>query len=107
MATGVVPGLDWEGEWWHLVLIGLVFGLVNTIVKPILTLFSLPAVVLTLGLFLLVINWLMFTLVVALSAPERLDLGLTSTDGWATFFGSLVVSVVTWGLTAMFPPAKA
>lgn len=106
VATGVVPGLEWDGEWWYLLLIGLVFGLVNTVIKPILTLLSLPVVVITLGLFILVINWAMLALVVWLSAPERLDLGLTSSGGWATFFGSLVVSVVTWALSAMVPAAR-
>jgi putative membrane protein len=64
-------------------------------VRPIITFFSLPIVVLTLGLFLLVVNAIALQLVVWMAAPERLDLGLTSTGFfWATFLGALTISLV-------------
>lgn len=67
----------------------------NFIVKPILNLLSLPFIVLTFGPFLLITNALVPELIVWLSYPERLDLGLTSTGFfWATFFGALVISFV-------------
>jgi putative membrane protein len=72
-----------------------VLSLVNAIVKPLMNLFSLPIVILTLGLFLLVTNALALQLVIWLSAPERLDLGISSTGFfWATFLGALVISVI-------------
>jgi putative membrane protein len=106
LATAVVPGLDWSGEWWQILLIGLVVGLVNTVLKPIFTVLSIPFLVVTLGLFIVVINWVLLAIVVWLSAPERLDLGLTSADGWSTFWGSVVVSVASWGLAVMTSPVR-
>ncbi len=95
IAFSIVPGLDFEGPFWKLVVVALLVALVNAIVKPLMNLFSLPIVILTLGLFLLITNALALQLVIWLSAPERLDLGITSTGFfWATFLGALVISVV-------------
>jgi putative membrane protein len=96
IAVAVLSGLDFEGTFWNLVLIGLILGVINAAVKPIVTLLSLPFIVLTLGLFLLVVNWLMFAITVWLSGPDRLDLGLTSTGFWSTFLGAALISVVSW-----------
>jgi putative membrane protein len=94
IAFSIVPGLDYE-ELWKLAVVALLVALVNAVVKPIMNLFSLPLVILTLGLFLLVTNALALQLVIWLSAPERLDLGITSTGFfWATFLGALVISIV-------------
>jgi len=95
IAFSVVPGLDWTGSFWNLVVVALLIGLANVIVKPLLVLLSLPVVILSLGLFLLITNALVLQLVIWLSEPERLDLGITSTGFfWATFLGALVISVV-------------
>jgi putative membrane protein len=95
VAFSIVPGLDFDGSIWNLIVIAVVLSLVNAIVKPLMNLLSLPLVILTLGLFLLVTNALALQLVIWLSEPERLDLGLTSTGFfWATFLGALVISVV-------------
>lgn len=97
VAVRLVPGLDFEGSWWAFLGVALLVSLANLIVKPILSLLSFPVVILTLGLFLLVINAVVLQLVVWLSGPSRLDLGLTSTGFfWATFLGALVISVVRW-----------
>jgi putative membrane protein len=95
VATEIVGGIQFEGSVWKLVLIAVVLSLVNAIVRPIMVVLSLPIVLLTLGLFLLITNALALQLVIWLAAPERLDLGLTSTGFfWATFLGALVISVV-------------
>ena len=95
VATAIVDGIQFEGPFWKLVLIAVVLSLVNAIVRPIMVVLSLPIVLLTLGLFLLITNALALQLVIWLAAPERLDLGLTSTGFfWATFLGALVISVV-------------
>jgi putative membrane protein len=95
VAFRIVPGLDFDGSIWNLILVAVVLSLVNAIVKPLMNLFSLPIVILTLGLFLLVTNALALQLVIWLSAPERLDLGISSTGFfWATFLGALVISVI-------------
>lgn len=95
VAVAIVPGLDFTGEWWQFLLLALILSVVNAVVKPVVKLLSLPVLLLTLGLFLLVINALMLSLTVWLADPARLDLGLTS-DGffWSTFLGALVISIV-------------
>ena len=97
VAVLLLDGLQLEeGAWLQLLIIALILGVANAVVKPILTVLSLPLVVLTLGLFLLVVNAIVLALVIALS--EALELGLSSDGfGW-TFLGALVVSLVSWGL---------
>lgn len=97
VAVRLVPGLDFDGSGWAFLGVAVLVALANMIVKPILSVLSFPVVIVTLGLFLLVINAIVLQLVVWLSAPERLDLGLSSTGFfWATFLGALVISVVRW-----------
>ncbi|MEX1163432.1 MAG: phage holin family protein [Nitriliruptor sp.] len=96
VAVQVVPGLDFEGSVVTLLLVALVLGIINAVVKPILTVLSLPFIILTLGLFLLVVNAIALWIVIRLSGA--LDLGLTSDGFGSTFLGALVVSLVAWGL---------
>jgi len=100
VAVGVIGGLEFEGSFWNLALIGLILGVINASIKPVLKVLSIPVIVLTLGLFLLIINWAMFAFVVWIAGPDRLDLGLSSTGFWATFFGALIVSVVSWAASS-------
>lgn len=97
VAVWLIPGLDFVGGDNAVLRFVVVSALVlaaNAIVKPILSIFSFPLILLTLGLFFLVINALVLQLVVWLST-DVLDLGLTSTGFfWATFLGAVVISVV-------------
>jgi putative membrane protein len=78
------------GQYGTYLWIGLIFGVVNAIVGPVLRLLSLPFVVLTLGLFLLVINAALLGLTAALS--DRL-----SVDGFGTaLIGGLILAIVGW-----------
>lgn len=79
--------------------IALILGLLNVIVRPILSLLTLPAIVLTLGLFLLVVNAIVLALTVAISGA--LGLGLSSQGfGW-TFLAALIVALVSWILESV------
>lgn len=79
-------------------------GLVNAFVKPILTLLSCPLVLLTLGLFLLIINAAMLMLASALSGAVGYKLEV---DGWgAALWGSILISIVTWFLSLFLPDKK-
>jgi len=91
---------DFEGDSWiGFLIVALVLGVLNAVVKPILTLLSLPAILLTLGLFLLVVNTIVLALTLWLS--EAFGLSLTSDGfGW-TFLAALIVSVVSWGLESL------
>jgi putative membrane protein len=92
VATRFVPGISFVGENYSALLgVALVFGVVNIVVKPILSLFSLPVVLVTLGLFLFVINGLMLMLTSYLSS--RLGLGFHVAGIIPAILGSLVVSV--------------
>jgi len=104
IAVWLVNGLEFDGNWWQFLIVAAIMGLANAIAKPILKLFSLPLIILTLGLFLLIVNALVLQLVVWISGPDVFDLGLTSTGFfWATFWGSIVVSIAGW-LIGIFLP---
>lgn len=99
VAVQLVPGLEFDGTWLALAGIAVVLGIINVVVKPLLTVLSLPLIVVTLGLFLLVINAVALAIVIAISGA--LDLGLTTTGFGATFVGAFVVSLVAWGLETL------
>ncbi|MBO0854635.1 MAG: phage holin family protein [Nocardia sp.] len=83
------------------VCVALVFGLVNALIKPIIKLLSLPLVVLTLGLFLLVINALMLWLTAKITETSQYGLRI---DGFAAaFIGAIIVTVVNWVLGILVP----
>jgi putative membrane protein len=104
VAVWLVNGFEFDGEWWQFLIAAAIMGLANAIAKPILKLFSLPLIILTLGLFLLVVNALVLQLVVWLSGPDVFDLGLTSTGFfWATFWASVVVSIAGWLISVILP----
>lgn len=93
-AIQIVPGLEHQAESGvSLLIIALIFGLVNALIRPIVILLTCPLILLTMGLFILVINTVMLSLTVWLS--RIFDLGLTSSSFWATFFGAVVISVVS------------
>ena len=93
VAVKVVNGIIFTGEWWKMIAIGAVFGIVNSLIKPLLTLFTLPLIILTLGLFTLIINTLMLLITAELSGP--FSLGLQINGFWAAFKGALIVSIVS------------
>ena len=102
IAVWIIDGLEFTGSWWQYVIVVVILGLANFIVKPILRLLSLPIILITLGLFLIVVNALVLQLGVWLSGVW--DLGLTSTGFfWATFLGAIVLSIATW-LLGIFVP---
>jgi putative membrane protein len=95
----LVPGVKIE-SFVTALIIAVVLGLVNAVIRPILVILTLPATVLTLGLFLFVINGLMFWLV------AEVVKGFTVTGFWAAFFGALVYSAITLVTSWIFFPNK-
>ena len=96
-AVYVVSGIEFVGEWWKLLLVALAFSLLNTYLRPILRILTLPISVLTMGIFLLVINAAMLLLTSAIS--EQLQLGFSIIDFGAAFLGAIVVAIVGWILS--------
>jgi len=93
IAVRFVPGITYRGDGLGFLGVAAVFGVLNLVVRPVLRLLSLPLVIVTLGLFLLVINGLMMWLTSSLS--EALGLGFHVAGFVPAFLGALVVSVVS------------
>ena len=89
LAASFVPGVEFQ-EWHHLVLASLLLGVLNAILRPLLLLLSLPLLILTLGLFFLIINAALLSLVGWLLRP-----GFTVDGFWPALFGGIVISVVS------------
>jgi putative membrane protein len=90
LAANLVPGIHYRGSVPYLLLAGLVIGLLNLLVKPLVTLLSLPLIVLTLGIFYLAINGLMLYLAAALLH------GLTIDGCLPALLGGLVMGLFNW-----------
>jgi putative membrane protein len=85
----------------QLVIVGAIFGVITSFVRPIVNLLSLPLIILTLGLMLLVVNALMLMLTSAVADSVGLEFHV---DGfWTALWGSIVISVASMILTAIFP----
>ncbi|MFB7931821.1 MULTISPECIES: phage holin family protein [Streptomyces] len=84
-----------------LIIVALIFGLVNFLVKPLVKLLSLPLLILTLGLFTLVVNALMLLLTSWLA--DQFDLSFQVDGFWTAVLGGLIISVVSWALNVVLP----
>ena len=94
LAAHLVPGIRLDGVL-SAIAAGLLLGLINAVVRPVLLILTLPITLLTLGLFLFVLNGLCFWLVASVVAGFHVD------GFWAAFFGALVVSVASWIVTLL------
>ena len=99
LAAELVRCIDVVGSWVVLAVMALIFGLVNALIRPILKFLTCPLIVLTLGLFTLVINALMLQLASWLG--RLFDLGFYVKDFGSAFLGALVISVVSFVLTML------
>jgi putative membrane protein len=93
VATRIVPGVTFTGGVLAFLGVALVFGVINATLRPLTKVLTFPLILLTLGLFALVVNGLMLWLTSSLSAS--LGLGFHVSGFWPAFFGALVVSVVS------------
>jgi putative membrane protein len=93
VATRVVPGVEYTGGWVPFFGVALVFGVVNAFVGTLTKILTFPLILLSLGLFLLVVNGFMLWLTSAVS--ETLGLGFHVRGFWPAFWGALVVSIVS------------
>lgn len=82
-------------SFWTALIAALVLGLINTVIRPLLIILTLPATVLTLGLFIFVINGLLFWFV-----GSFID-GFYVAGFWAGVFGAIVYSIISWALSAL------
>jgi len=101
VAAWLVPGIAVDGNGWVVyAVMAVILGLVNAIVRPLLKLMTCPLILLTLGVFVLVINAL--TLLLASSiAVNWFNVGFYVDGFWPAFLGGLIVSIVTVILSAL------
>jgi putative membrane protein len=102
VATWLVPGISLTGTHrvWTILLVALVLGLVNAFIRPLISALSCGLIVLTLGLFTLVINGLMLWLASWIS-EHWLGLGFRVNGFWSAFFGAIIVSIVSILLSSL------
>ncbi|GGO90511.1 hypothetical protein GCM10011584_22470 [Nocardioides phosphati] len=96
-----VEGADWQHKLVPLLGAAVLLGLVTSLVEPVVKFFSFPVIILTIGLFVLVINALMLLLTSWLA--DQLDVGFHAEGFWTALFGSLVITLVA-SLTRAFLP---
>jgi putative membrane protein len=92
-AVSFVPGINWTNDWISLIGLGLILTLVNAIVRPVAKFVGCLPIILTLGLFTLVINAGLFWLTGVIG--NAFGVGFTVDGFWPAFLGGLVVSVVS------------
>jgi putative membrane protein len=105
-ATYVLDGITLTGDTGGqravaMLVVAVVFGLVNAVVRPVVTILSIPFIIVTLGLLLLVINGLMLLLTSWLS--QQIGLGFHVDGLWTAVVGAVIVSVTTWLLELLLP----
>jgi putative membrane protein len=93
VATQIVTGVTYRGDVLPFLGVALVFGVVNSLIRPVLKFFTFPLIILTFGIFALIVNALMLWLTSTLAGT--LGLGFHVGGFWAAFWGALVVSVVS------------
>ena len=96
LTATLLPGLITVRDNWTVLVAGLILGLINALVRPVVILLTLPFTLLSLGLFLFVVNALMLSLA-AFLAGESLNVN----GFWGAIFGSLAVSLISLILTAL------
>lgn len=104
-AVALVPGIQAQStNWLSFLWLALIFGLLNALLRPLLKLLTCPLILLTLGLFTLVINTFLFWL--AGLVGTNFGVGFTVAGFWPAFWGGLIVSVVSVLLTMFLKDEK-
>src|SRR5438445_12071885 len=93
VATRLVPGVAYVGGWLPFLGVALIFGFVNAFIRPVAKILTFPLIIVTLGIFSLVVNGLMLWMTSAVSGA--LGLGFHVRGFWSAFFGALVFSIVS------------
>jgi putative membrane protein len=97
VAWRLVPGISVENPWPTLAIVALIIGVINALIRPALKLLTCPLIIVTLGLFTLVINALMLLLTSWIAG--QLQVGFNVADFVSAFWGGLVISVVSFVLS--------
>lgn len=93
VAVQIVPGIQFSGVWTGILWLALIFGLLNALVRPLLRFLTCPLIILTLGLFSILINTALLLLTSAIA--QSFSIGFTVDGFWQAVLGSLVISFVS------------
>ena len=104
VAVKLVPGVDYSGSWLGLLGVALVFGVLNAIVRPILLFFSIPLLLVTLGLFTFVINGVLLLLTSWMSGAFGMAFHVRGL--WPAILGALVVTIASMLLSKFVAEEK-
>jgi putative membrane protein len=99
LAVLLLPGIDLESGLVSIIWLALIFGLINALFRPLLQFLTCPLIILTLGLFTLVINTFMFWLTSVIGQSFGLALIITDPVWWNAFLGGLIVTIVSVAMT--------
>jgi len=109
VAALVLPGINlaegdvgWGRKLWTIFFVAVIFGVVNAIIKPIAQLLSLPFIVLTLGLFIFIVNAFMLQLTEWVSGWLDLSFSIDQFF-WDAVFGAIIITLVSWVLNVVLP----
>ena len=89
----LLPGIYFSGPWWQLGFVALILGLFNALVRPVLEFLTCPLIILTLGLFVLIINAAMLWLTAKTALAFGIDFRVSGF--WPAFWGALVISIIS------------
>ncbi len=101
-AIWIVPGIDFQGKWTGVLWLALIIGLLNALVRPLLKFLTCPLIILTLGLFTLVINTIMFWLTSVIGQSFGFGLTIDAPVWWNAFLCAVVISIVSVVLSVFF-----
>jgi len=96
IAAHIIPGISYGENTMVLLGASLLLGIINALVRPVLLILSIPFILVTMGLFILIINALLLWFVSAVIPPFQVE------GFWSAFFGAIVISLVSWLLSAFF-----
>jgi putative membrane protein len=99
-AAGIIDGISLQDGFWKVLLVAAIFGLVNAVLKPLLVILSIPFIVVTLGIALIVINALMLLI------TDYFTASLTVDDFGSALLGAIVISVVSWTAGRLLPDPR-
>lgn len=104
VAAAMVGGIHLEG-WKSTLLVALILGLLNAYLKPLLVIGTLPALLFTLGIFLIFINTALLALT-AWIAGKFDSIHFSIDDFWSAFFGAIIISIVSFFISLVIDPKK-
>lgn len=96
-ASSLIDGVDLASDATSVLIVSVIFGLVNAVIKPIAKILTFPITLVTLGLFTLLVNAAMLWLTAQISSSLDVD------GFWPAVLGALVVSLVSWVLSVFVP----